>query len=145
MVRSGTGVIIFLLFLAGCAALEGPRWALLGDTSQEAYYLDRQDVQRLPNGNYRYPVKVCPYEEGKLHKLDENRDTNQVLFVEMNCREKRWTEAGRGTMDNQGKILFRHLTPFPGTHPVEPGTIHLAAYTYLCGDDDIAEQHNHQQ
>ena len=139
----GAGLILFMLFFSGCARMEEPRWALLGDTSEKAFFIDRQEVQRLPNGNYHYPVKVCLYQEGQLHKQDDSRDTNRVLFVEMNCREKQWTEAGRSVTDQNGRVLFRHLNHSPTAHPIEPGTIHLAAYNYLCDDDSIIAQHNH--
>lgn len=143
MTFRGVGLLFLILTLGGCAYLEGPRWAMLGDTSEQAFFIDREDVQRLPNGNYSYPVKIRPYVEGRPHQLDEGRDTSQVLFIEMSCREKRWTETGRGSMDSNGKILFRRLNTSPVSRPVEEGTIHLAAYIYLCGDDDIPVQHNH--
>lgn len=144
MMFRGAGLIFLILLLAGCAALEGPRWAMLGDTSEQAFFLDRQDVQRLDNGNYRYPVKICRYQEGQLHQQDDSRDTSQVLFMEMDCRDKQWLEAGRGVMDQNEKVLFRHLNFAPAPHPVEPGTIHFTAYNYLCGNESIIPQHNHQ-
>jgi len=41
------------------------------------------------------------------------RDTNQVLFVEMNCSDQQWTEKGCATMEHSGKLLFRRLNPSP--------------------------------
>lgn len=143
MLCRGLGLIFFILFFSGCAYMEEPRWALLGDTSEKAFFIDRKNVQRLPNGNYRYPVKVCLYKKGQLHNQDESHDTNQVLFVEINCREKQWTEASRGVIGQNEKVLFRHLSTIPTPHPIEPGSIHLAAYNYLCADDSIIAQHNH--
>ena len=139
----GVGLIFFILFFSGCAALEEPRWALLGDTSEKAFFIDREDVQRLANGNYRYPVKVFHYQDDQLHKNDENRDTNKVLLVEMDCREKRWIETGSGVMDKNNKLLFRRINPLPTSLPIESGTIQAVAYDYLCNDSDIVAQHNH--
>ena len=144
MIFRGVGLIFLVLFIVGCASLEGPRWAMLGDTSEQAFFLNRQDVQRLANGNYRYPVKICLYQEEQLHKQDDSRDTNQVLFMEMDCRDKQWLEVGRGVMDRSEKILFRHLNFAPAPRPVEPGTVHFAAYNYLCDNESIIAQHNHQ-
>lgn len=137
------GLMFFILCLSGCAYLEGPRWALLGDTSKEAFFIDRQDVQRLPDGNYRYPVKSYLYQEEQLHKKDESRDTNKVLFVEMNCREKLWTKRGGAVMNKDNKVLFKHINPFPASRTIQSGTIHFAAYNYLCSGSDIIAQHNH--
>lgn len=144
MSYNGVGLILLALLFSGCAALEEPRWAFLGDTSEKAFYLDRQQVERLPNGNYSYPVKACLYQEGQPHLHDESRSTNRILMVEMNCRERQWTETWSGFMDQEGKILFRHLNRAPAPHPVEPNTIHFSAYHYLCGDKVIVAQHNHQ-
>jgi len=139
----GVGIVFFILFFSGCAALEEPRWALLGDTSEKGFFIDREDVQRLANGNYRYPVKIYHYQDEQPHKYDESRETNKVLLVEMDCREKRWIETGSGVMDKNNKLLFRRINPFPTPHPVESDTIQAAAYDYLCNDSDIVAQHNH--
>lgn len=145
MIRKGIWLIFIILALAGCATTEEARWAMLGDSNEQAFFLDRQQVQRLPNGNYSYTVKIRPYQEGSPHALDETRDTNQVLFIEMNCRDRQWTETGRASMENSGKLLFRFLNPAPRAQTVEPGTIHQAAYSYLCGHEDITAEHHHQQ
>ena len=139
----GVWLILIILLFSGCASLEEPRWALLGDTTEKAFFLDREDVQRLPNGNYRYPVKIYHYQDGQLHKNDESRETNKVLLVEMDCRERRWIETGSGVMDKTNKLLFRRVNPLPTTQPIAPGTIQAAAYDYLCNDSDIVAQHNH--
>ena len=143
MLYRGGWLIFFVLFFSGCAALEEPRWALLGDTSEKAHYIDREDVERLANGNYRYPVKIYYYQDNQLHKHDESRETNKVLLVEMDCREKRWIETGSGVMDKNHKLLFRRINPLPATLPIEKDTIQAAAYDYLCNDSDIVAQHNH--
>jgi hypothetical protein len=144
MSYNGVGLVLIALFFSGCASLQEPRWALLGDTNEQAFYLDRQQVERLPNGNYSYPVKTCLYLDGQPHQLDESRDTNKVLLVEMNCRKRQWTEAWSAFMDRSGKILFRHLNRSPSPQPIEPNTIHFSAYHYLCGDKTVVAQHNHQ-
>ncbi len=143
MMCRGVGLIFFILFFSGCAYMEGPRWALLGDTSEQAFFIDRQNVQRLPNGNYLYPVKICIYQEERPHEQDESHDTNKVLLVEMNCREKQWTETSRNVIDQDNKVLFRYTSPLPTSQPIEPGTIHFAAYKYLCSGSDVIAQHNH--
>jgi hypothetical protein len=53
--------------------MEEPRWALLGDTGAQAFFLDRKDVQRLPSGNYRSTDKICPYAKARPHALVETR------------------------------------------------------------------------
>ena len=143
MICRGVGLIFFILLFSGCAYLDEPRWAMLGDTNEQAFFIDREKVQRLPDGSYSYEIKVCRYEEGHIHKKAESHDTNQLLLVEMNCKEGQWTETGRGVMDQNGKVLFRRTTLMPDTHPIEPGTIHQSAYNYLCGDDSVVAQHNH--
>lgn len=139
------GVVLLLLTLAcsGCAYLEGPRWVLLGDNSEEAFFIDRKDVHRLPNGNYRYPVKICLYEAEQPHRPDESHETNKVLFVEMDCRKQQWTEAGTGVMGQDNRIIFRHVNLAPRAQPIDPDSIHAAAYNYLCRNSDIVAQHNH--
>lgn len=139
----GVWLIFFGLVFSGCAALEEPRWALLGDTTEKAFFIDREDVQRLTNGNYRYPVKIYHYQDDQLHQNDESRETNTVLLVEMNCREKRWIETGSDVMHKDNKLLFRRVSPLPTSLPIESGTIQAAAYDYLCNDSDIVAQHNH--
>ena len=143
MLYRGVGLLFFILLFSGCAYMEGPRWDLLGDTNEEAFFIDRQDVQRLPEGNYLYPVKTYLYLKDQPHKKDESHDTNKVLFVEMNCRQKLWTKRGGGVVDRDNKVLFKHINPFPAPKPVESGTIHFAAYNYLCNHSDIIVQHNH--
>ncbi len=136
-------LILFVLLFSGCAALEEPRWVLLSDTDEKAFYLDREKVERLANGNYLYPVKVCLYREGQTHELDESHDTNRVLSVEMNCRQKHWTEKGSGFVGKDGKVLFRSLNPIPTVTPIQPNTVHLSAYNYLCDEDSFVAQHDH--
>lgn len=136
------GLLTFLS-LSGCASIEEPRWALLGDTERKAYLIDRQEVQRLSNGNYRFPVKSFHYEERQPHKPDEQRESCEVLGIEMDCRRKQWRAVERYTVDKNGKVLFRLLNSPAAFQAVEPTTIHLAAYNYLCGDSDIVAQHNH--
>ena len=143
MLYQGVALIFCMLFFSGCASLEEPRWALLGDTSEKAFFIDRQNVQRLSNGNYHYPVKICLYQEEQPHKPDETHDTNTALLVEMDCREKQWTETSRSSVDQNNKVLFRYTSPLPASQPIESGTIHFAAYNYLCSDTDIIAQHNH--
>lgn len=136
--------LLFLAFcLSGCATAGDQRWALLGDNSEKAFYIDRQQSRRLENGNYRYPVKVCLYQEGRLHKDDLNRDTNQVMFIEMDCRNNQWRRVGNGAMDQNDKLLFRQLTDSSIFSPIEPQTIHSAAYDYLCRGEALLPQHNH--
>ena len=139
----GIGLTFCGLLLFGCAALEEPRWAMLGDTDEKAFFMDRQEVRRLPDGNYHFPVKVYLYQDGQTHQRDDSRDTNQVLYVEMDCAKKRWTEAGRGVIDKDGKTVFRHLNPYPRSQAVEAGTIYAAAYAYLCNNESIEAVHNH--
>ena len=143
MTFRGIGLTFLMLFFSGCASLEGPRWGLLGDTAEKAFFIDRQEVQRLPNGNYRYPVKICLYQEEHPHKQDESRDTNNILLVEMNCLKKQWGEVGRSVMDQNNKVLFRHINRLPTPQSIEPDTIHFAAYNYLCSNTAIIAQHNH--
>ena len=143
MLCRGVGLTFLVLFFSGCAYLDEPRWVMLGDTSEQAYFIDREKVQRLPDGHYSYQVKVCRYEAGHVHKNDESRNTNQTLLIEMNCKEGQWTETGRGVMDKNGKVLFRRTMLMPDARPIEPDTIHQAAYNYLCGDDPIVALHNH--
>jgi len=143
MLYKGIGLFFIVLCFSGCAALEEPRWALLGDTSEQAFYIDRQDMQRQPNGNYRYLVKICPYQKEQPHKQDESHDTNTALLVEMNCREKQWTETSRNVMDQNNKVLFRHTRPLLPPQSIETNTIHFTAYNYLCRGSDIIAQHNH--
>jgi hypothetical protein len=137
------GLVLTLLIIQGCAPLEEPRWAMLGDTSEQAFFIDRENVERLPDGSYSYPVKVCLYVEGRVHKKDESNNTNQVLFVEMNCKKLQWKETGRGVMDKNGKILFRRTSLMPDANTIEADTIHQSAFNYLCNDDSVVAQHNH--
>ncbi len=143
MLCRGAGLIFLILFFSGCAYLDEPRWAMLGDTNEQAFFIDQEKVQRLPDDSYSYQVKVYRYEEGHVHKNDEGHDTNRLLIVEMNCRERQWTETGSSVMDQNGKVLFRRLILMPPSHPVEQGTIHESAFNYLCGDDSVIAQHNH--
>lgn len=144
MSYKGVGLVLIALFFSACASLEEPRWALLGDTNEKAFYLDRQQVERLANGNYRYPVKISLYHEGQLHQPNESHSSNRVLLVEMNCRKRQWTEVWSGFMRKDGKVLFRHLNKTQASRLVEPNTIHFSAYRYLCDDKTIVAQHNHQ-
>ena len=118
MLCKGVGLIFSILLFSGCASLQEPRWALLGDTSEQAFFIDRQEVQRQPNGSYRYLVKICPYQEEQPHKQDESHDTNTVLLLEMNCREKQWTETSRNVMDQSNKVLFRYTSPRLTSQPI---------------------------
>lgn len=143
MSYKGAGLLFLALLFSGCASLEEPRWALIGDTEDKAYFLDREQVDRQTNGNYRYTVKTCLYQEGQPHLQDESHDTNRILYIEMNCRERQWTQLWSGYMNQDGKVLFRQPTPGPTPQPVKPNTIHLSAYNYLCGKKVIVAQHNH--
>lgn len=137
-------LIFIILILTGCASLEKPRWALLGDTSEEAYFIDRQEVKRLANGNYAYPVKLSLYQPGQPHKPDTDHATNRMLFIEMDCRSRQWTETSRGVVDQNNKIMFKRLDVAPRAQRVQPDSIHFAAYRYLCNNSEIIAQHNHQ-
>lgn len=143
MLYKGAGLLFVLLLLPGCASLEGPRWALLGDTSEQAFFIDRQKVIRQPNGNYRYFVKTRPYQEQQPHEQDESHDTSTVLLVEMDCQKKQWTAMGRSVVDQNDKVLFRYTSPLSSSQPIKPDSIHFAAYNYLCRGSDIIAQHNH--
>lgn len=133
----------FMLLLTGCASFEEPRWLLLGDSDKEAFFMDRQQVQRLPDGTYRYPVKISPYLEGQPHRHDDNRDTNQQLTIEIDCRNKQWLEAEHSVIDQNNKVLFQYLNSAATTQAIETDSIHFAAYKYLCSSSDIIAQHNH--
>jgi hypothetical protein len=139
----GIGLILLTLLFSGCSALEEPRWVLLGDTQEKGFFLDREQVERQPNGSYLYPVKVCLYQEGQPHLEDESHDTNKVLFTEMNCRDRQWTKLWSGYMSKEGKILFRQSNPSPSPQPVVEDTIHFSAYNYLCGKENLVVTHNH--
>ena len=143
MLCKGVGLLFLALLFSGCASLEEPRWALLGDTEEKAYFLDREQVDRQANGNYRYTVKTCLYQEGQPHLPNESHDTNRVLFIEMSCQERHWQQLWSGFMNQDGKILFRQTNPGPVPQPVRPNTIHFSAYNYLCGEKVIVAQHNH--
>ncbi|NIQ11834.1 MAG: hypothetical protein GWO23_20300 [Gammaproteobacteria bacterium] len=139
----GAGLLFLIMLIQGCAALEEPRWAMLGDTESEAYFIDRKSVKRLQNGTYHFPVRVNDYKDDSIHTIDDSHDTNRVLFYEVSCRKKRWKEAGRGVMDKEDNILFKHLTPLPASNSIKPGTIHYSAYNYLCRNESLAAIHNH--
>lgn len=143
MSHRGIGLFIFVLCITGCASLEEPRWAMLGDTEDAAFFIDRKQIQRLPDGSYQYPVKIRPYRDGIPHEWDDSHETNRVLFVKMNCRDQQWNETGRGVMDQNNRILFRHLNLTQPAQPVKPETVHFVAYKYLCGKDSLAALHNH--
>lgn len=143
MTYRGVGLIFMILLFQGCASLEPPRWAMLGDTAEKAYFIDRHAVERLPNGNYLYPVRINLYKADSPHTLADSHDTNRVLFVELSCNKMRWKEAGRGVMDKDNRLLFKHLTPLPASNVIETGTIHFSAYSYLCMNDEIVIFHNH--
>lgn len=142
MLQRGMLLLIVACF-AGCAYLEGPRWALLGDTKQEAFFIDRQEVKRLANGNYLYTLKACRYLDDKVHEHDPARDTNRVIYIELNCRDRQWQETGRGVTDMSDQPLFHYLNPSPSRNPIEPGTIQQSAYDYLCGNQSITPRHLH--
>lgn len=139
----GMGLAFCCLLLFGCARLEEPRWSMLGDTEEKAYFMDRQSVQRLANGHYQFPVKVCLYQPGQPHEQDSGRDTNQILYIEMDCDHRRWIEVGRGVMDQGGKTLFRHLAPAPRSMAIQPETMQAVAYSYLCTNASLSAVHNH--
>lgn len=143
MSYKGVGLTLLVLFVSGCASLEEPRWVLLGDTQEKGFFLDREQVERQANGTYRYKVKTCRYQEEKPHLIDESRDTNEVLFLEMNCRERQWKKLWSGFMNQDGKILFRRPNLTTAPQPINPDTIHFSAYNYLCGKKDQVVQHNH--
>jgi hypothetical protein len=139
----GVGLILLVFLFSGCASLEEPRWVLLGDTQEKGFFLDREQVERQTNGNYLYTVKSSHYQEGKPHLIDETRDTNGVLFVEMNCQERQWKKLWSGSMDQDGKILFRRPSLSPASQPITSDPIHFSAYNYLCGKTNQVIQHNH--
>ncbi len=141
--RGGLLLLVCLLWLPGCASMEEPRLSMLGDTGTAAYFIDRQNVKRLPNGNYQFPVRVNLYQKGQPHHTDDSRETNQVLFIELDCHAHNWTETGRGVMDPEGKILFRLLSPSTSSQAIEPDTIYAVAYNYLCRNEAIVAVHNH--
>jgi len=143
MLYKGVGLLFVLLLFSGCASLEEPRWDLLGDTDEQAFFIDRQNVSRLPNGSYSYFVKARPYQEQQPHEQDQSHDTTTVLLVEMNCQERQWIAAGRSVVDQSDKVLFRYTSPLSSPQPIKPATIHFAAYNYLCRGSDIIAQHNH--
>jgi hypothetical protein len=143
MSYKGVGLTLLVLLVSGCASLEEPRWVLLGDTQKKGFFLDREQVERQANGNYRYKVKTCRYQEEKPHLIDESRDTNGVLSLEMNCRERQWKKLWSGSMTQDGKTLFRRPNLTPAPQPITPDTIHFSAYNYLCGKEDQLVQHNH--
>jgi hypothetical protein len=137
------GLVLTLLIIQGCAPLEEPRWAMLGDTSDEAYFIDRKSVERQQNGSYQFPVRVNAYQDDSIHTFDDNHDTNKVLFYELSCRSRRWKEVGRGVMDKEHNLLFKHLTPLPTANTIKPETIHFSAYNYLCRNEPVIPFHNH--
>ncbi len=144
MSYKGFGLILLVLLFSGCASLEEPRWVLLGDTQEKGFFLDREQVERQANGNYRYTVKICRYQEGNLHLIDESRDTNGVLLSEMNCRERQWKKLWSGSMNQDGKVLFRRPNLNPAPQAITPDSIHFSAYNYLCGKKDQVVLHNHE-
>ena len=139
----GVGLTLLVLLFSGCASLEEPRWVLLGDTQEKGFFLDSEQAERQPNGNYLYPVKICLYQAGEPHLKDESHDTNKVLFMEMNCRDRQWKKLWSGFMDKDGKILFRQLNRNPRPQPITADTTQFTAYNYLCGEKTLAVQHNH--
>jgi hypothetical protein len=143
MLQRGILLASCCVVIAGCAYLEGPRWALLGDTATEAFFIDRQEVTRLANGNYLYPVKVAHYRENQAHVDDESRETNRVVFFELNCRSRRWQETGSDVRDRNDRTVFKHLHPAPRWHAVEADTIQQVTYDYLCNNEKIAPRHQH--
>ena len=143
MSHKGFGLILLVLLVSGCASLEEPRWVLLGDTQEKGFFLDREQVERQANGNYHYQVKTCRYQEEEPHLIDESRDTNGVLFLEMNCRQRQWKKLWSGSIKQDGKILFRRPSLTPAPQLINPDTIHFSAYNYLCGEKDLLVQHNH--
>lgn len=136
-------LLVFCVVFSGCAYLEGPRWALLGDTEKEGFFIDRQEVTRLANGNYLYQVKVSHYRENQVHVDDESRETNRVIFFELNCRSRQWQEMGSDVRDRNGRTVFNQLNLAPGWRPIAPGTTQQVAYNYLCGDKEIVSLHQH--
>jgi hypothetical protein len=143
MIYKGLGLALLVLMFSGCASQEEPRWALLGDTDEKTFFIDRLQVERLTNGNYRYPVKSRRYQKEQPHTKDDSHDTNEDLFIEMNCREKQWTKLWNGFMNQDDKVPFRQFNQAPVPLPIKPDTIHFSAYNYLCGEKTIFVQHNH--
>lgn len=139
----GLTIAIFAFLLTGCAYLEEPRWALLGDTAEEAYYLDRASVKRLEKSLYRYPIKVIPYQEGSPHLEDKTHQTTRVMFVQMNCRQRKMKVECSGFMTPSEKMLFRQLPLSHEFEVVPPNSIHEVTYNYLCNSATIDAIHRH--
>jgi hypothetical protein len=137
-----TGVLL-VISLNACAMLDPEPWPLLGDTADEAFYLDRQSVQRQANGDYRYRVKIHPYQPGKLHECDASKATLKTLDIEMDCRRGQMTILSKSVIDPNGKLLFRQPVYRPAATAIHPGSIHEVTYDYLCGDSDISARHQH--
>jgi hypothetical protein len=69
MSYKGVGLTLLVLLGSGCASLEKPSWVLLGETQENGFFLDREQVESQANGNYRYKVSACRYQEEKPHLI----------------------------------------------------------------------------
>lgn len=134
---------LIALLLGSCAWIEGPRWALIGDTEKEGYFLDRQSVERVTHSLYRYPVKIIPYHPEDAHHLKEEVSTYKVLFQEMDCQSGKIRLISTGVVAPSGKILFRRSALDDSFRPIPAQSMDKTTYDYLCRSQSISAVHNH--